>query len=95
MSDVFEVQLSRQAEKDLQKVPNYIKEKLNLWIELVELLGLVRVREIKGCHDEPLLGFRLGQRSIRLNKSYRAFYIRQADKSVEFIEVTEVNKHEY
>ena len=95
MSDVFEVQLSRQAEKDLQKVPNYIKEKLNLWIELVELLGLVRVREIKGYHDEPLLGFRLGQRSIRLNKSYRAFYIRQADKSVEFIEVTEVNKHEY
>jgi hypothetical protein len=32
------------------------------------------VRKVPGFHDEPLSGKRFGQRSLRLSKSYRAFY---------------------
>lgn len=58
-------------------------------------MGLESVRKIKGFHDEPLKGKRSGQRSIRLNKSYRAIYVINRDGGVEIVEVQEVNKHEY
>jgi len=48
-----------------------------------------------GFHDEPLKGDRKKQRSIRLNKAYRAFYITDEDGKIHFIEVIEVNKHDY
>lgn len=48
-----------------------------------------------GYHDEPLKGKRVGQRSIRLNRAYRAIYEIDETGQVHFIEVLEVNKHEY
>ena len=68
--------------------------KLHLWITLVGEHGLEDVRKIRGFHDEPLSGSRVGQRSIRLNKSFRAFY-RIENGAVEFVDVFDVNKHEY
>jgi proteic killer suppression protein len=44
-------------------------------------------------HDEPLKGDRLGQRSIRLSRSYRLIYIESQELGV--VKVVEVNKHEY
>ena len=49
----------------------------------------------KGFHDEPLKGKRQGQRSVRLNRAYRAIYVEHETGEVELIEVLEVNKHEY
>ncbi|MGH1469309.1 MAG: hypothetical protein ACRBBP_10615 [Bdellovibrionales bacterium] len=46
--------------------------KLLSWVEAVELKGLRQIRRLSGFHDEPLKGKRKGQRSIRLNKAYRA-----------------------
>lgn len=89
------VVLSRRAQKDLRKLPRHIIEALSAWIEDVEIDGLENARKIPGYHDEPLRGERSGQRSIRLSKSYRAIYIVKADKTVKFISVEEVNKHEY
>jgi len=47
----------------------------------------------------PLQGDRTGQRSIRLSRSYRAFYVirdrPEKDQTVEFVSVEEVNKHDY
>jgi len=60
-----------------------------------KLAGLRSVRTSSGFHDEPLKGIRLGQRSIRLSREYRAIYIERSDGTVEFLEVIEVNKHEY
>lgn len=57
--------------------------------------GLRQVQKTPGYHDEPLKGKRFGQSSIRLNKSYRAIYIVKKGKQIEFIEIKEVNKHEY
>lgn len=93
--DIFEVKLSKQAENNLKKVPQYIAFKLLLWIDDVKNQGINETRKQPGFHDEPLKGKRLGQRSIRLNKAYRAIY--EVDKSglIHFIEILEVNKHEY
>ena len=89
------VVITNKAKKQITKLPVFIVTKLLSWVEDVEVRGLEMVRKIPGYHDEPLKGDRKGQRSIRLNRSYRAIYIINDDGLVEFIEVIEVNKHEY
>jgi proteic killer suppression protein len=89
------VKISKRARAELLRVPEVIRRKLALWVDLVETEGLEQVRKHKGFHDEPLKGQRQGQRSIRLNRSYRAIYVILADGSVDFVQVEEVNKHDY
>lgn len=93
--DIFDVVLSRQAEQSLKKLPKHITLKLQLWVDGVMTSGLRQMRKIPGYHDEPLQGKRQGQRSIRLNKGYRAIYIIDEKGAIHFIEIVEVNKHEY
>jgi len=93
--DIFEVELTEPAKKDLKSVPQHIVIKLLGWIDDVSKRGLREVRKTPGYHDEPLKGERKGSRSIRLSKSYRAIYITDESKNVVFIKVLEVNKHEY
>ena len=90
-----QISLSQQAQKDLKRVPAFIVDKLQAWIDGVLYDGLSRVRKISGYHDEPLQGKRFGQRSIRLSKSYRMIYRIDEDGSIELIEILEVNKHDY
>ena len=85
--------ISKKAQKQLKKVPAYIADNFQLWVGLVETKGIIEVRRISGYHDEPLAADRKGQRSIRLSKAYRAFYIEHNNNIV--IEVIEVNKHGY
>ncbi len=88
------VEFSRDAEKDLKKLPEHIVKKLLLWVNLVSKLGLENARKTPSFHDEPLRGKRKGQRSIRLNKAYRAIYVIRKEE-IEFVLIEEVNKHEY
>ena len=91
---IFDVRLSRRAEKELDRVPDFIRIKLLRWVRAVELEGLEMVRKIPGYHDEPLKGDRKGQRSVRLNSAYRAIYI-VVKGEIEFVSIEEVTKHEY
>lgn len=93
--DIFEVIISRRAEKDLKSVPKHVAFKLQTWIDNVKNEGLRKTRKQPGFHDEPLKGKRQGQRSIRLNKSYRAIYEIDISGTIHFIEIVEVNNHEY
>lgn len=93
--EIHIVILSEKAEKDLIKVPLHIATKFQTWVDLVETDGLMESRKIKSYHDEPLKGARKGQRSIRLNKAYRAIYIEKNNGTIDFIEDHEVNKHDY
>jgi toxin HigB-1 len=93
--DIFEVTLSKQALKDLEKVPSCIYVKLQAWIDDIRYSGLREVRKIPGYHDEPLKGKRTGQRSIRLSKHYRAIYIIDDSNTIHFIKIVEINKHDY
>jgi proteic killer suppression protein len=89
------VHLTKRAKADLLRVPEYIAEKLKLWIFLVETNGLELTRKIGGYHDEPLRGSRHNQRSIRLNRAYRAIYVIRSDGVIDFVSLEEVHKHEY
>lgn len=95
MKDIYHVTLSGKAKRDLRKIPAMIAVKLYSWIEDIGHRGIAEVRKIPGYHDEPLHGKRTGQRSIRLNKAYRAIYIIENDSFIRFVEILEVTKHEY
>lgn len=89
------IELTKKAQKDLSKVPRIIQEKLLLWIDTVERIGINQTRKIPGFHDEPLKGERKGQRSIRLNRAYRAIYVEEQQNKIHIVSIIEVNKHDY
>jgi proteic killer suppression protein len=95
MSDIFKVFWSKKVAKQIDLLPENIERKFFAWVSSVKLAGLRDTRKSPGFHDEPQKGNRQGQRSVRLNKAYRAIYVQQSDETIEFIEVIEVNKHEY
>lgn len=80
-------------EKQLQKVPDFIRKKFVFWVFLVESTGLAEVMKSPGYHDEPLQGRLRGKRSVRLNKAYRLIYRVIEDRV--HIELLEVNNHDY
>jgi proteic killer suppression protein len=88
------IQITRQAVKGLEKAPQAIRSKFNSWANAVQLKGLVAVQQVSGYHDEPLQGQRKGQRSVRLNKQWRAIYtVTEQDQIL--VTVLEVNAHDY
>ncbi len=85
----------KSVQKELARIPEVIARKFRIWVALVEESGIREVRKSKGFHDEPLKGQRQGQRSVRLNRAWRAIYVEHDTGEIELIEVLEVNKHEY
>lgn len=85
--------LSKEAKKGLDRAPEHIKRKYLYWLDLVETIGIYESRKYKGFHDEPLKGNRVGQRSVRLSKSYRLIYKLKMIKSE--LVILEINKHDY
>ena len=93
--NIYSVVLTKQAARDLKCIPKYVAQKLIGWVDYVAQRGLREVRRIPGYHDEPLKAKRVGQRSIRLTKAYRAIYVLGLDGSLEVVKILEVNKHDY
>ena len=93
--DIFKVKLTEFAKRQLLKMPTHIIRKLMSRVDGIEKDGLNYMRKIPGYHDEPLRGKRVGERSIRLSKAYRAIYVLDKEGKVEIIKVTEVSKHDY
>jgi toxin HigB-1 len=89
------VELSKVAERQVGKAPVEVRDKLLFWALSVAELGLAEVRKRPGFHDEPLRGDRAGQRSVRLNRQWRAIYVVRADGLVQFVSVEEVTPHAY
>ena len=93
--NIFKVRLSKQALRDIKKLPSHIVIKLHAWVDEVGTFGLSHVKRTPGYHDEPLQGQRKGQRSIRLSRSYRAIYHIDHDRAIRFVHIIGVNKHDY
>jgi proteic killer suppression protein len=91
----FRVTWSSKVDKQLSRIPGYIRDKFIAWALAVERVGMPETRKLAGFHDEPLKGVRNGQRSVRLNRSYRAIYVESIEGLVQLVEVIEVNKHDY
>lgn len=92
--DRYEVDLSEVEHLFAKRIPEHIVQKINVWVLEVEMNGLPNARKTPGYHDEPLKGNRTGQRSIRLNRAYRLFYVVRPGNVI-VVKVIEVNKHEY
>jgi proteic killer suppression protein len=92
---ISKVYLSKQAKRDLEKIPLYVVDKFIFWVKSVESTSVEAVRILPGFHDEPLKGSRIGMRSIRLSRSYRAFYRVVTIAKTTLIQVEEINKHDY
>jgi proteic killer suppression protein len=95
MGDIRNVLWQKSVSKQLERLPAHTARKFYAWVTAVKLAGLRSERTSSGFHDEPLKGTRLGQRSIWLSCEYRANYVERRDGTIEFLEVIEVNKHEY
>lgn len=81
--------------KDLRRIPHFIIDKLDTWVDAVERDGVEEVMKVPGYHDEPLKGKRKGQRLIKLSNGYRAIYVILRSGTIKFISVEEVSKHDY
>lgn len=90
-----EILASKKFEKQLKKLPKYIKEAIAVWIASVEEEGIRSVRKLKGYHDEPLKGDRKGQRSVRLNRAYRLIYSEDQKGNLTIILILEAHQHDY
>ena len=80
-SVIMTVFWSKNVDKQVDRLPQYIRRKFFTWVDAVNLIGIRRVRVRPWFHDEPL--------------SYRVFYVERRGGETELIEVIEVNKHEY
>lgn len=90
----IEVEFTESVHRSLKQLPVHIVNKLRAWAADVERTGIEEVRKRPGFHDEPLRGLRVGQRSVRLNRAYRAIYI-ELKNMVRIVRVIEVTRHEY
>jgi proteic killer suppression protein len=93
-SMIVRVIFSSKASKQMRRAPSYITDKLLNWAREVEIFGLEAVRKHKGYHDEPLKGQRAEERSIRLNRQWRAIYCEKTNSS-KLIYILEVTPHDY
>lgn len=92
---IVNIRITRRALKNLKRTPRYIQEKFRAWLVSVAKIGLLETRKQSGWHDEPLHGVRYTQRSIRLNRQWRAIYIINHEGIVKFLDVIEVTAHDY
>ena len=92
---MFEVYVSKKAEKQLKKIPRHIVVQFDLWVQVIELDGHEAMQKMKGYRDHPLKGTLKGFRSSYLSKSYRVIYSLDEGKKPIVVEVIEVNKHVY
>ena len=88
----MDIRLTKLARKQLLKAPQPIQQKLKDWIKLLEAEGLAFVRTVKSYHDEPLQGQRMGQRSVRLNRQWRAIY---EELTGTLLSIQEITPHDY
>lgn len=90
----IQVVITRAARKGLENAPPHVRDKFGIWVKTVRLFGLTKARSVPSFHDEPLQGKRQGQRSIRLNKQWRAIYT-ETEADTILVTVLEVNAHDY
>ena len=90
---MWSVLYHRKAAKRIKKLPPQIREKLDVWVGIVEQQGPAGLLEFSGFNDEALSGEWNGFRSSRLNRQYRVIY--SIDDEVVSVLVIDVTAHDY
>ncbi|MES2616052.1 MAG: type II toxin-antitoxin system RelE/ParE family toxin [Bdellovibrionota bacterium] len=90
------VEWDKKVEKQLKNIPDYIEDAFHEWVLSVETIGMEATRKLTGYNDEQLKPpYKKGERSVRLNKAYRAIYREKKNGKIQIASVFEVNKHDY
>ncbi len=89
-----EVKMTKGSEKDFKGLPKEIKDSFQVWVKNISEIGVAETGKIKGYNHEHLKGKRKGQRSARLNKSYRVIFTVK-NGEVQIVTVEEINNHKY
>lgn len=93
MKVVWTILEHKRCAKDLADAPLQIRQKYEVWKNIVRHSGPEGLRQIKGFHDEALTGKLRGFRSSRLNQAWRVVY--QIDREQVLVEVERVSNHDY
>ena len=83
----------RHVVKELVGAPPQIREKYEVWKNIVMHSGPEGLRAIKGFNDEALKADLKGHRSSRLNQGWRVLYKVVSDQVTVVVE--RVSKHDY
>jgi len=92
---VSSIEVERNAEKRLKKIPNEIHQRFESWKKEVKTDGLLKVREQPRYHDELL--FRCPDyvvRSVRLGLKYRVIYTISNTGAEKTLNVIDFNDHQ-
>jgi proteic killer suppression protein len=84
--------LKKQALKDYDKAPYYIKEAFDLWIDFMGVHQDNLFLRMKRYKDEALKGKLKGLRSVRLNKQWRVIF---EENSQTIVTIERITPHEY
>ncbi len=88
-----DVVISRVAMKDFDDLSKEIQDAFQIWVKSVTEIGLKATGDT-GYKHEHLKGKRQGQRSARLNKSFRVIFTVK-NGAVQIVTVEEINNHKY
>jgi addiction module RelE/StbE family toxin len=72
--DMWSVYEHRRVTRQLSALPLEILKRYEKWKDIVLISGPPGLRNIKGFHDEELIGEWKGHRSSRLGLQYRVLY---------------------
>ena len=92
---IIHVVSTKTFDKQFEKLPYHVQMTASVWLRTVREEGLDSAKKRKGYRDKKLKGNRAGQRSIRLNRSYRLIYEEKNDGTIHLITLLEAHKHEY
>lgn len=84
---------SRQAKKEIERLPPQVLRKYQFWLGMVQTQGPEAVQLFPGFKDEVLKGEWKGFRSSRLNIQYRVIYRVEAQEVAVYVE--RVDSHTY
>ncbi len=93
MSEEWEVLEAKEVTKSLRKIPQRIREKYKLWIEIVRFGGPQNLKNYPGFKDEKLKGNLSEYRASRLNLQYRVIYAEE--RQLKEIYVLKITPHKY
>ncbi len=78
----------------LLKSQKKIKLRFYVWVEFVTFNGIFEAQKAARFRDHALTGPRKGQRSVYLDKSWRAIYTLHG-KKISIVRVEEITPHDY
>lgn len=90
---MWTLELTRAADRELDKAPREIQVAFEAWRLIVETSGPGALRLINGYWDHALKGEWAGARASSLNKAWRVIYTVQ--RSVVSVTVVRVSHHNY